>query len=365
MVAPLRRGDHVLGAIYCDKAVSGSTFTPRDLELLAGFAGQVALILENARFAEALRRPSRFAPRASGAPATFADLGTRLPALENGLRAISEAAAGGGPVLVTGEPGTGKRTLAGAIHRGSPRAGGPLVIVDAASLPREALERELFGSDEAPGRIDEAAGGTLLIAEIGELPVPAQIRVDAFLTRGAVRRGGAEVHLDVRLVATATRDLGPRFRRELRDRLYVTHLELPPLRERTADLPQLTQRILTRLGGTIVGTSAEVLEALAAHSWPGNLRELEQVLLAEVNAAPPGLELLVEVPATLAVAQDPGRGVRSLVETEHRLLVSALRQHRGNVPSVARALGVSRGTVYNMMRKFRVDPGGFRGPTQT
>ncbi len=468
LVAPLRRAATVLGAIYCDKGITGGTFEKRELELLAGFAGLATVILENARAAGALRveararaatlesitdgvlalapggqitswnaaaarllggppgttlepwpdlaaaasssvdleavpltlpggscllslrairgdagqivgrvvvlvelrRAARLAQRLSGAAplGTFADLLGTTPLLQRRLKLAASAAEGHAPILVSGETGTGKRLLAQAIHGASPRARGPFVMLDCSSLSRETLEGELFGGAGRPGKIELADGGTLVLVEVAELPAPAQARLAMLLALGVVRDGGGELRPDVRLIATTTRELPARFHRELRERLRAVHVEMPALRERVEDMPLLVERILSRIAARLSkkleGASPEVLDALAAYPWPGNVRELEQVLEAEAQGAPADLEILFEIPAMLlpgsTLQADGPRGPRSLLEAEHQLLVTALKQHRGNVPRVARSLGVSKGTVYNMMRKFRVDPSSFR-----
>jgi transcriptional regulator with PAS, ATPase and Fis domain len=216
-----------------------------------------------------------------------------------------------------------------------------------------------------------------------------------------VQRLGAmkELPLDTRVIATTNRDLGEecdrgRFRQDLFFRLRVIHIELPPLRARPEDIPMLVEHFLqlfsARLGKQVRGVSPEILRVLLDYPWPGNVRELEHVLEGEVNLAVAGQELLTEVPVmiesagrrprSLSLGSSPmgqmgstglgdgfaassgggGSGVLSIAESEKQLLLAALATHRGSVPDVARALGVSRGTVYNKMKKFQIDPDSYR-----
>jgi transcriptional regulator with PAS, ATPase and Fis domain/tetratricopeptide (TPR) repeat protein len=376
------------------------------------------------------RRATRLAQRMVGSTARYAlgDIIGDSPALRRCL-ALAEAAAGAdASVLVTGESGTGKELVAQAIHNAGPRAGGPFVAVNCAAIPRDLLESELFGYDAGaftgarrggrPGKFELAEGGTILLDEIGELPLDMQAKLlRALQERTTTRLGGSrETALTCRIIATTNRDLAGevrrgRFRQDLFFRLRVIHVELPPLRERPGDIAQLAQHFLAassaRLGKRLVRLAPEVADAFARHPWPGNVRELEHIVESEVTLAPPDREVVTEVPAGLrdgagradapapawpappwstdgaAWAQPPWpwpwpwpapprppspasapppepAPVKTLSDSERELLVAALTSHRGRVPAVARALGVSRGTVYNKMRKFNLDPERFR-----
>jgi DNA-binding NtrC family response regulator len=298
-------------------------------------------------------------PSAAPPPETrFDDVVASSPLMQKRVRAAEAAGLHGSNVIVGGEPGTGKRLLARAIANAGP-APAPVAAVDCAALPR--ARGPLFGR---PGIIDLSDGGTLILNEVGALPPDEQERLLGAL---GARRGGG------RILATSSRqpdDQSRRFLGVLRERLGAVYLELPPLRDRPEDVPLLVERFAERaaqrLGKAARGATPEVLAALRAHAWPGNVRELEDLVEHEVAMAPPELELLFEMPAALAARlRPPGVGpeastVRTLAEVELELLVLALRLHSGNVPKVARSLGVSKGTVYNMMRKYHVDPSSFR-----
>ena len=193
------------------------------------------------------------------------------------------------PVLILGEAGTGKELTARALHEHSERAAAPLVTVHCAALPKTLQLEELFGSDNQPGRIENADGGTFFLDEVGELSNEAQSRLLTLLEQGEIHRQGSlsPRRVDVRVIASSQMDLPARvtdgrFREDLYYRLNVMELELPPLREREDDIEQLAATLLTRSceklsRGTLYFTDA-ALAAMRAYSWPGNVRELENVI---------------------------------------------------------------------------------------
>jgi transcriptional regulator with PAS, ATPase and Fis domain/tetratricopeptide (TPR) repeat protein len=425
--ASLARGEELDGRVV-QLAAGEYVCTARIIRGDGGAAvGLVATFTEG-------RRATRLAQRMVGSTARYAlgDIVGDSPALRRCL-ALAEAAAGAdASVLITGESGTGKELVAQAIHNAGPRAGGPFVAVNCAAIPRDLLESELFGYDAGaftgarrggrPGKFELAEGGTILLDEIGELPLDMQAKLlRALQERTTTRLGGSrETAITCRIIATTNRDLAGevrrgRFRQDLFFRLRVIHVELPPLRERPGDIAQLTQHFLAassaRLGKRLVRLAPEVADAFARYPWPGNVRELEHIVESEVTLAPPDREVVTEIPAGLrdgagradapaaawpappwasdgagwppppwawpwpypapprppVPSPSPGAStepepapVKTLSDSERELLVAALTSHRGRIPAVARALGVSRGTVYNKMRKFDLDPDRFR-----
>ncbi|MBI4508137.1 MAG: sigma 54-interacting transcriptional regulator [Deltaproteobacteria bacterium] len=395
-VVRLTTGDYLLNA-RCIRADGGQ------------IVGMVVTLTE-------MKRATSLAQKIVGSPArfTFGDIIGGSPSLRRRLKLAEAAARSDSNVLITGESGTGKELLAQAIHNAGMRASAPFVGINCAAIPRELLESELFGYEAGaftgakkgghPGKFELAEGGTILLDEIGDMPLEMQAKLLRVLQERRVQRlgGHREITLDTRVIATTNRDLADevergRFRQDLLFRLRVIHVELPPLRERREDIPQLIEHFLelfsVRLGKKVSGVSPEIMDVLCDYPWPGNIRELEHVLEGEVNLASPGQELLTEIPvmiesdarrraARMAEVGDasglgrspkPGNGahapppatsppVMSIEENEKHLLVQALAAHRGSVPDVARALGVSRGTVYNKMKKFGIDPTSYRGP---
>ena len=297
---------------------------------------------------ELIGRAAQSAPSRSDADAVQddpADAGSVLgeaemapsqsPAMQDVFRAIGRLSQSGATVLITGESGTGKELVARALHRHSRRAAGPFVAVNAAAIPRDLLEAELFGHERGAftgavqsrrGRFEEADGGTLFLDEIGDMPAELQTRLLRVLAEGAFYRvGGARpVQADVRIVAATHQPLEERvraglFRADLFHRLNVIRLRLPPLRERREDIESLARHFLARsaaeLGVPVRRPDPAALEALRRFDYPGNIRQLENVcqwLTVMAPSAEVGLEdLPPEVLGTggaAAAAPEPGTG---------------------------------------------------------
>ena len=287
-------------------------------------------------------------------------------------------------VLISGESGTGKELVARSVHRHSPRSEQPFVKINCAAIPEGLIESELFGhekgaftgaSSRKPGRFELADGGTLFLDEIGELPAPAQPKLLRAIQEGRFFRvGGTQtVSVDVRLIAASNRDLQTevregRFREDLFYRLHVVPIALPPLRDRREDIAALSdlflQRFARRLERSVRAITPEARAALAAHEWPGNIRELENVieratLLCE--AAEIGVD---DLPPELR--RDPAEGgyaepsplrerVRSATRRiERDAILEALESTRGNVTRAARRLGLSRRGLQLKMRELKI-----------
>jgi DNA-binding NtrC family response regulator len=277
-------------------------------------------------------------------------------------------------VLIEGETGTGKDVLAEAIHRNSPRADGPFVVVDCASLPAQLIESELFGHvrgaftgahSDYEGAVMAASGGTLLLDELGELPIDLQPKLLRMLEAQTVRPVGSSktLSVDVRVIAATNRNLWRAvnersFRDDLYYRLAVIRVRLPPLRERKDDLPLLIETLLRKLGALHTPEAAELLspkgiESLCKHHWPGNVRELRNYVeryLAMGSAAP--LEIsdsdVPQLNADLALSEARERWTRVF---ERRYLQQVLEEHGGNVSAAARHAGVNRVHFYRLMSK--------------
>jgi two-component system, NtrC family, response regulator AtoC len=283
-------------------------------------------------------------------------------------------------VLITGETGVGKERVAEAIHRLGPRADRPYVRLHIASLPESLLESELFGHEKGAftgagrrrvGYFESAAGGTLFLDEIGELPLPTQAKLLRTLEMRTVVRLGSteEVGVDVRIVAATNRDLAGdvragRFREDLYFRLSAFRIEVPPLRERSGEIPLLAalfvRDIARRLEAPVPLLTEEALAALAAYSWPGNVRELKHAVEAAFVLAAPGDIQARHLPEPIrrGGASGPPAAAADLPaavdEVERRSIIAALTACQGNQTHAAVRLGISRRSLIYKMAKHQI-----------
>jgi DNA-binding NtrC family response regulator len=340
-----------------------------------------ALRRENARLRAALDGP------AGAEPGDFGGLASRDARMQRVFATLASVADSSATLLLTGESGTGKTQLAHAVHRHSARRGRPFVEVNCAALPAALLESELFGHvrgaftgavRDRVGKFEQAAEGTLFLDEIGTAPRELQLKLLRVLEEGRFERvGDTRTRTSAARVIVATNvDLAAevqagRFRADLFYRIHVVALEVPPLRERLADVPLLAARFCARFarqhGRDVRAVGASALASLCAHAWPGNVRELENCLeRAVLVAAGPELEprdLWPEGPAAPPVptaapgfegweAGPPADLKAALEGPERWLLRRALEAHGGRRSAAARALGVNRTTLFNKMRKY-------------
>jgi two-component system response regulator GlrR len=291
-------------------------------------------------------------------------------------------AASDASVLIRGESGSGKELVAQAIHRASPRASRPFVAVNCGAIPENLLESELFGHVKGaftgavanhPGLFQAAHGGTLFLDEIGDMPVALQVKLLRVLQERVVRPVGAShaVPVDVRILSATHRDLDlaiidGSFRKDLYYRLNVVALSLPTLSERREDIPLLATHFLSRLalkyGRKVNGFAPDAMKALTTASWPGNVRQLHNVVEQVTALATTPLVPLALVQRALRV---PSMEVLSYTEARTRFerdyLVGLLKITDGNVADAARLADRNRTEFYRLMQKHGLTPGLFRG----
>jgi transcriptional regulator with PAS, ATPase and Fis domain len=290
-------------------------------------------------------------------------------------------------VLLTGESGTGKELIATALHENSSRRDRPFIRVNCAAIPKDLIEAELFGYEKGaftgavsskPGRFELAHAGTLFLDEIGEIPVEMQVKLLRALQESEFERVGGikTLKVDVRLIAATNRDLRRAieeggFREDLFYRINVVHIHLPPLRERTEDIPLLIDHFVRRfnekLGKKIEGMTPEAESILVSYAWPGNIRELENVIercalfcegdrIGEADLPPdvrPASEPAAAAVEELAASTSLKEKVREAAErVERELIVRALKQTGHNVTHAARLLKISRKSLQMKMKEL-------------
>jgi two-component system response regulator AtoC len=307
------------------------------------------------------------------------------PPMRAVYRLLEKAAAVDATVLLTGETGTGKELAARAIHYQSARRERRFVPVNCGALPGELVESELFGHARGAftgaaaakrGLFEEAQGGTIFLDEVGELPLPAQVKLNRVLQEKEIRRVGETqpVPVDVRVIAATHRDLreevkAARFREDLFYRLNVFAVTLPPLRDRREDVPLLAAHFLEKharaLRRNVGGFAPEAMQLLAGHAWPGNVRELENVIERAVAIAGGSLVAAEDLPPDVAGAERPPpapgalaampykdavAGARDRVSREY--LVALMKEFGGNVTRAAERAGVERESLHRLLRKY-------------
>ncbi|HEV8550348.1 MAG TPA: sigma-54 dependent transcriptional regulator, partial [Polyangiaceae bacterium] len=359
----------------------------------AELAALVAKALEkSALVSENLRLRARFSEEEQGR----ALLG-KSNAMRRVLEVIDRVAPTRATVLITGESGTGKERVARAIHQRSDRAGQPFMVVNCGALPESLMESELFGHEKGAftgaqskrsGLFRDAHGGTVLLDEVGELPQTLQVKLLRTLQERSVRPVGAseEVPVDVRVLAATNRDVeadvaAGRFRQDLYYRLNVIRLSLPPLRERREDVPVLAERFLSRfaqeMGKEVAGFTPDALRAIERYSYPGNVRELENVIERAVALAGTRVIGTGDLPEELSGRLGlPDQGLLTLGpdgcdldavlnEAERRLLIAALERSGGVRKTAARTLGVTFRSLRYRLRKHGLAGEGADGAGET
>jgi transcriptional regulator with GAF, ATPase, and Fis domain len=392
LCAPLPGKDGPIGVLYADGYRPTEAFGPTECAVFEALAVHGALALERARLLEeqsrAFERQYRHLKDENAA--LKAKLGVEVPIgqsapMKAALDLLRRVAHSDATVLLTGETGTGKEVLAHYLHRLSPRAKGPFVVVDCGAIPEGLIESELFGHEKGaftgairstPGRFREAEGGTIFLDEIGELPLLLQTRLLRVLQEKTIQPVGSSgrVPVDVRVVCATHRDLDRqvaegKLRQDLYYRISVLTILIPALRKRGEDILLLAQHFLRRFTDEApwAGFTWEAKEALLSHPWPGNVRELEnRIHRAAILAPPPyitksdlGFEAGSEPPQAPPVEAGllplPQARALATARFEQSYLGDALRRTGGNVTQAAKLAQVTRPLLQRMMREHNID----------
>ncbi|AXJ95457.1 MULTISPECIES: sigma-54 dependent transcriptional regulator [unclassified Sphingomonas] len=322
----------------------------------------------------------------------FDEIVGSAPDFRAALAIAAKAARARVPVLIEGESGVGKEVVADAIHAASPRARRPMVTVNCGAIPANLVESELFGHEKGAftgaferkiGRFVDADGGTLFLDEVGEMPLDAQVKLLRVLQSGEVQPIGARHmrEVDVRVVAATNKRLieeveAGRFREDLYYRLNVVQVTIPPLRERSADIPALARHLLARIaqqpGLRPLGITDEALALLVGYDWPGNVRQLQNALFRAAVLCDGDALTRSDFPQIAALGQRrsgavapasgagvtlfrPDGNLRPLEDIEADVIRLAIGHYRGRMTEVARRLGIGRSTLYRKLGELGID----------
>lgn len=293
---------------------------------------------------------------------------------------VKQLANSDAPVLVSGESGVGKELVAKALHLNSKRKHNPFVAVNCAAIPDSLLESELFGYHKGSftdaktshkGLIEQANKGTLFLDEIADLAIKLQPKLLRSLEEGKIRPLGSEreIDVDIRLVTATNKNLESeisvgRFREDLFFRINVVQLDIPPLRSRLSDLPELSQHFITRFNPenkkSVGGLSSHALEMLLNYNWPGNVRELRNVIERAVALTQTDKIIVEDLPHKIQSYQNDDlifesgnpEALLTLEEFERRYIIHASKALRGNKTAISKTLGLDRKTLYRKLKKF-------------
>jgi transcriptional regulator with GAF, ATPase, and Fis domain len=370
MCAPLVSQGHVTGALYVGNDRVKGLFDKSQLDVLSIFAGQASLILQNAMLLSALRADKEKLT-AELKDKRFGEIIGACPSMMEVFRKLQKVATTDISVLITGETGTGKELIAREVHRRSNRVNGPFVVINCGAIPENLIESELFGHVKGaftgavasrPGKFQAADKGTLFLDEIGELPLNLQVKLLRALQERVVFRVGDSKpeKVDIRVIAATNRVLeeeirAGRFREDLYYRLNVVNLWLPPLRERGDDVLIIAKALLSKyadeLGSPVQGFTPQALAAIKKHSWPGNIRQLENKIK----------KALVLCEKTLLGVEDLdlGQGSESPIlplekakeEFQRKYVLEVLERNNGNRTQTARDLGVDPRTIFRYLER--------------
>jgi two-component system, NtrC family, response regulator HydG len=363
---PLLRNAATFGALHL--YVESTSFEQSDFETAVGVGQILSSALVRAQQDEVLRASH---DRVVQQNASFDELIGESPPMLTLKSRIQRVAAASGAVLIRGESGTGKELVASAVHRASPRADQPMLAVNCAAMPRELMESQLFGHKRGAftgadadhvGWFQRADGGTLFLDEVGEMTLEGQAKLLRILEGHPFHAvgGSEEVQVDVRVVAATNRDLREfvqkkRFREDLFYRLSVFELSIPPLRERGEDIECLLNSFLDHFrlqhGRSKLELAPTARKALLSYPWPGNVRQLRNVIDSAVVMADDQIE--TDVLGLREVANDTFASLK-LTDWEKKLIVQALERTGNNVQEAAKLLGIGRATLYRKLEEYEL-----------
>lgn len=384
LCVPLKLKEKIIGTFYVDSRVATKLFSPQDLSFLNAVANLLAVAIENATLHEELRQETNYLRREVSERYRLGSLVGKSEAMQTIFSQIETVSKSNASVLIEGETGTGKELVARAIHYNGARKAQRFIPVECGALPETLAESELFGHkkgaftdarEDRPGLFEEADTGTIFLDQIDNLSLKLQAKLLRVLQNGEVRRVGESKtrRVDVRVICATNKNLkeevkGGRFRDDLYFRLNTFHLHIPPLRDRRDDIPLLASHFLDQFsskeGKNLKDPVSEALKCLLAYSWPGNVRELEHEIERAVILAKEGRAITTDLLSDEVLeasnlskfirAKARGPLKRVMADIERQLVLESLKECSWNQTKAARALGISRPSLIEKMRRYRI-----------
>ena len=378
LCVPLMLLNKIIGIIYLDASKTEASFNEGHLQMVTAIAGLASGALDSARHMEWLESENR---RLNANLQTEHNMVGESPRMRDVYQFVAKVAPTDSTILIRGESGTGKELAAHAIHRNSPRAGKPFVALNCAALTETLLESELFGHEKGAftgaiaqkkGRLEIAAGGTVLLDEVGEMSFSIQSKLLRVLQEREFERVGGTrpIKLDIRVIAATNRELEEaisdgRFRKDLYYRLNVVSLTMPPLRARPEDIALLASYFIAKYSDKckrrVTGISDGARACLLSYDWPGNVRELENAIERAVVLGSTERIQLEDLPETMIeAAPSVNNSVTSfheaVKEAKKQLVSKALENAGGNYSEAARSLGIHPNNLHRLVRHLHLKP---------
>jgi Nif-specific regulatory protein len=379
LAVPMRVKDECIGVIELINKKGGKYFNEQDLEWLEIFANQAGIAIVNARSIEKVRNEIQFLQDQLKTDQGYHTLIAKSPVILEKLEIIDRVAKTDSSVLILGESGVGKEIFAEQIHLRSPRSGKPFIRVNCAALPEGLLESELFGHVKGAftnaianrqGRFETANGGTIFLDEIGDLPLPLQAKLLRVIQQKTFEKVGSDVSItvDVRILAATNREIEKQvergeFRSDLYYRLNVLPLYIPPLRQRSEDIPELAGFFLKKFTREtkkqFQGFSVDAMETMLSYAWPGNIRELENcVERACVIGKSPWIQredLFLKSPPSSEIQKEGARDLKTAINAfKAHFIQMVLEENDWNQTESAKVLDIQRTYLSRLIKELGI-----------
>jgi len=369
IAVPLISRGNIIGVIYLDTRTSNKVFTEEHLKFLKAFSEVAAIAIENVHYREGLQKENILLKQRIGEKYSINEVVGKSKKMQEIMEVVHRVSVSDIPVLLEGESGAGKELIARTIHYSGLRRNGNFMPVYCGGFPENLLESELFGYkkgaftgavENKPGLFEEANGGTFFLDEISEVPISIQVKLLRVLEEGKFRRLGEtkEKQVDVRIISATNKELltlvkEGKFREDLYYRIKGIKISLPPLRKRKEDIPILIHHFLKKYSSGDKRISKDAVQLMMKYKWPGNIRELENVISSAIVMCKGDEIIEKDLPPELLEDADMLENL-SLNMLEKQTIINAMKLAKGNKTLAAKALGISKKTLLNKIKGYGI-----------